>query len=176
MIIGFIADPDSDRNQMGTGKTLYMTMRAYRQYRKGARILANYGLRFPHEKVNSDMLMRLVKEDRQLHNCVLVLTEVHVLLESRRSSSDRNIAMSYLILQTRKRDVRVFYDSQDVMQVEKRLRENTDYFVFCKKLSEHWFSLRVYTRRGRKIAAFAMNGKKYYPLYDTTETTVDFTA
>lgn len=159
---------------MGTGKTLFMTVRTKQHYDKGERIIANYGLRFPHEKADSKMLMQIVESDANLQRCVLALTEVHVLLDSRESMKKRNKTLSYLILQTRKRQVYLFYDSQSLHQVEKRLRDNTDYFVFCKKVAPDLFRYRIFTNSGRRIGAFLMDGRKYYSLYDTSETVVDF--
>jgi|ERR1041385_2249948 hypothetical protein len=173
MIIGFIGEPDND-SKMGTGKTLLMTIRVKKHADRGERIIANYGLQFKHEKANSKVLMELVESNSNLQACVLALTEVHVLLESRRSSSQRNITLSYLILQTRKRGVYLYYDSQSIHQVEKRLRDNTDYFVFCKKIAPNYFRYRVFSNSGRRIAAFVMDGRPYYQLYDTRETVVDF--
>lgn len=175
MIVGFIADPKVD-NQMGTGKTLFMTIRAKQHYDKGERIIANYGLRFPHEKADSAILMELVKNETNLNRCVLALTEMHVLLDSRTSLSKKNRVMSYLILQTRKRQVYLFYDSQDMGQVDIRLRNNTNYYVFCRKIADNLFYYRVVSRRGRLIGKYLIDGRKYYHLYDTAETVIDFAA
>lgn len=161
---------------MGTGKTLFMTMRVQKHAAKGARVIANYGLNFPHEKANAALLMGLVENETSLQRCVLALTEIHVMLDARQSMKKRNITISYLILQTRKREVTLFYDSQSLQQVDVRLRQNTDYFVYCKKVAPNLFRYRIYTNSGKKVSTIFMDGRPYYGLYDTAETIVDFTA
>lgn len=58
----------------------------------------------------------------------MLLSEAHVFMDSRRFATKGNIAASYLFTQSRKRSVDIVWDSQKEHQVDKRLRDLTDYF------------------------------------------------
>lgn len=156
---------------MGGGKTLFMTSRGYRKYLAGYSVKANYGVRFPHEKLNAKSLEEMGAD---LQDCVILGDEFHILIDSRDSMKKRNKTISYFILQTRKRGVHLYFTTQDEGQVDIRLRRMVDYWVYCRRIGKHHFRYRIYNRRGRKLGTLILDGRKYYRLFDTTETITDF--
>lgn len=152
-----------------------MTIRAWKHYLRGRTVMGNYGLRFPHQVVDAE---QLAKMGHELQDAVICLDEVHVLIDSRRSVTGRNIMISYFILQTRKRGVSLFYTSQSIHQVEKRLRDNTDYIVYCERIpGTPLHSYRIWDNMNQSWLnrkPLIVNASKWWHLYDTREAVLDF--
>jgi len=166
MITGFVGP-------RGNGKTLLMVVRLLRRYRNGYKLFTNFGIRVKHEKLDAK---RLAAMGTDLRNCAIGVDEIHVLLDSRNSMKERNRILTYFILQTRKRNVVLFYTTQDEGQVDIRLRRNTDYWVYCRRLGKTpYFSYKIYDGlTGDFLGQFILDGRKYYGEYDTEETITDF--
>jgi hypothetical protein len=120
MIIGFIGD-------MRSGKTLMMTLKAYQDHLKGTPILSNYGLTFPHEKININLVTKSVtdKNTDYFKNSTVCIDEIHIWIDSRVSGQKRNRLISYFITQSGKLNTTVLWTSQFLRQVDVRLRLNT---------------------------------------------------
>lgn len=129
MIIGYIGT-------RGRGKTLSCVREAYEHQQKGYTIYSNIKLDkdiFPtYKEITGKMLMDWVKGDQQFKKAFFILDEVHVYIDSRMGMSKKNVIISYFVLQTRKRDVRIGYTTQFLNQVDKRLRNPTEIFVQCQ--------------------------------------------
>ena len=157
----------------GKGKTLLMTRRLYRRYLMGYKIYTNYKVNFPHEKLDANRLMNMGAD---LQDCAIGIDEIHVLIDSRNSMSDRNKLISYFILQTRKRNVVLFGTTQHERQIETRLRQNVDYWVFCQRIGKTAkFVYRVVDGlTWRLVKKCVYDGTRFFSLYDTRETITDF--
>jgi len=157
----------------GAGKTLLLTWLLKRGSVRGRRVLSNYGLKFPHEKLDADTLMEM---DRSLTFCFIGVDEIHVLIDSRRAGSERNLLISYFILQTRKRAVDFAYTTQHEGQVDIRLRRSTDFWIYCERVpNTPYFHYEIYERLdGLMLEEFWLDGRSVYPDYDTTEAITDF--
>lgn len=176
MIIGFVGP-------RGQGKTLLMSARLRRRYRRGYKILTNYEVNFPHGSLNAK---KLVEMGEELKNCAIGVDEIHVLLDSRNSMSNRNKMITYFILQTRKRNVVLFFTTQDYGQVDVRLRRNTDFWVECiritkihsvtgKKIKTNKFLYKIYEGlTGRLLDIRLINGEQFFGIYDTQEVIRDW--
>ena len=156
---------------MGSGKTLFMTLLGYLEYLYGKSVLANYHLHFPFNYLDLNMVMEQIKKQEQLLNIVLLIDEIHIAFDSRASMSGRNRYGSYFVLQTRKRDVSLYFTTQNIFQVDIRLRENLDRLVECRALGQDCFEYVVTDyRSGAPISKkIRLNGRVAYPLYDTRE-------
>lgn len=124
LVIGF-------KGYKGSGKTLAMTLFLYLEYKKGKKIYTNYPVGFPHEYID---VQKLVDLDEQLQNAVIGIDELHMICDSRRSSSKQNMLMSYFVLQSRHRSVNFYYTTQLDGQIDVRIRDNTDINVICQNL------------------------------------------
>lgn len=122
MIIGFIG-------QRGSGKTLSMTIEAYKKYKQGYKIYSNYHLNFPYTPYNVDDLMSFAESGMYFGNSVFLIDEIHIWFDSRASGKKRNIIFSYFINQSSKNDIDIYYTSQFSRQVEIRMRLNTEIVV-----------------------------------------------
>jgi hypothetical protein len=85
--------------------------------------------------------------------------------------SGRNRYGSYFVLQTRKRDVSLYFTTQSIWQVDIRIRENLDRLISCKNYAANSFEYEIIDYRydppvKKKIM---LNGSLIYNLYDTSE-------
>lgn len=169
LITGFIGP-------RGAGKDLGMTYRLEKRKNVGDKILTNYTVNFSDGLIDSATLLEVAKNKVQLKKCSIGLSEIHLLIEPRRSSSNRTVLISYVISQTRKRTVRVYYNCQTLAQIEKRLLEMTDYLVICRRIGKNWFYYRVLdVQNGWKtVTKYVLNGKKLYGKYSTEQIITDF--
>ena len=172
MIVGFIGD-------MGSGKTLSMVRLAYSLHLKGYTIYSNFKLFFPFEYFTLQDILSYAENSQNFTNTVFLIDEAHIFMDSRRSASARNLALSYFILQTRKQNVWLFFTTQYYHQVEKRLRASTNAFVECsfKSFTNNYSQqsnvcLNMWNIvKSNKITVkkFVFNANPFFQLYDTNE-------
>lgn len=171
---------------VGGGKTLSMTVEAYKYYRQGHAIYSNYWLNFPHTLLTAKRFREMIEEKEQLQNVVLLLDEAHIWIDSRGSMTKKNKMISYFILQTRKRNVRLLATTQHYHQLDKRLRDTADIVCFCQNVSNKTSLVDV----GKKVLIHqqyyyvwdpmkpnrqrVLYANPYFSLFDTREI-VDFT-
>lgn len=164
---------------MGSGKTLSMVRLAYSLYLKGYTIYSNFHLNFPFEYFTLHDIMNYAENSTNFVNTVFLIDEAHIFVDARRSSSSRNLAISYFILQTRKQNVWLFFTTQYYHQVEKRLRASTNAFVECSfKSYTDGFGLQANVClnmwnivKSNKIIVkkFVFSANSFFDLYDTNE-------
>lgn len=164
--------------KMGGGKTLLMTYFIFINYiEKLNNVYTNYALNFPKRKdgyspqrINMDWL--LDPNNAELFNCSIGLDEIWVEMDSRNASSNINKAMSYILLQSRKRNVDIFMTAQTYMQLDKRVRNNADFIVYCKKAKRPGyirFTIIPRDNPERGTKEYQIDGTKIYDLYNTNE-------
>lgn len=127
MIMGFIG-------QRNSGKTLSMTIEAYKKYKQGYKIYSNYHLNFPYTPYTVDDLLAFAESGMYFGNSIFLIDEIHIYFDSRCSGNKRNRIFSYFLNQSSKNDIDIFYTSQFSRQVEIRMRLNTEIVVesVCK--------------------------------------------
>lgn len=118
-----------------SGKTLAMTYYAKEYFKKGYKIYSNYNLKFKHEKLKISDIIDYVKERKQFNKAIFLIDEIYLFLDSRNFGSKKQKIMSYLLLQTSKRDIHLFGTAQMFNTVEKRFRENCNFMAFCSRVS-----------------------------------------
>jgi hypothetical protein len=179
---------------LGSGKTLSMVRDMINDKKKGKKIITNLVTNFESTTLSKEFFKDFSKDKTgELFNCTLAIDELHIFLDSRRSTSKRNTAISYFILQTRKRGVTLRGTSQFFSQVEIRLRNVTDYLTECRSyikkgkdfikvtplkmldgLSQEeqnnlWIENKTYDRAGHLINRCLFKAKPYYKYYDTNQ-------
>ena len=171
MIIGSIGD-------RGSGKTLFMTLEAFNQYRKGKQIYSNYKLTFPvlpntkkPKIIPDDFFINFEKYN--LKNVCMFLDEIYVYIDSRSSASNINKIMSYFFNQTRKTGVDLYYSTQFFSQVDKRLRFNTERFVIPKAVKDKnkklFIIVEICNRDLKVLSKYVVKAEPIFSLYDTDE-------
>jgi hypothetical protein len=168
MILGYVGN-------IGSGKTLSMVKKAYEQYKRGKTIYSNFKLNFPYIPITLEKLLDMKADNTSLLNSVLLIDEAHIYLDSRRSASKVNVILSYLILQSRKMSCDIYYTTQFIGQVDKRLRDTSHAYILCKtreirkglNITLNIINLRKVEGDEQKLQSFISNN--YYDLYDTNE-------
>lgn len=128
----------------GSGKTYYMVRRLYgfRRRDPGCAIVTNMSsLWLPGSELGYvDDLSKAL----ELRSCVLALDEVHLWFSARDYRS-HGTEYDAWVSQLRKRQVDLWYTSQNISGVDKMLRERTDVMYVVKSwLRLGWFSFVTY--------------------------------
>lgn len=126
----------------GAGKTLSMVKDTYLYYKNGKRIITNMNsLNFEHTYMTNEEILKLTK-DSDITNCVLVVDEIQLLFDSRRSMKKENITFSNFIQQIRKRGIILLGTTQFDNTIDKRLRDHTD-IIALPKFNKNYNVCRV---------------------------------
>ncbi|OGN87470.1 MAG: hypothetical protein A2Z74_04680 [Chloroflexi bacterium RBG_13_46_9] len=155
--------------KVGSGKTLFMTADSVNS---GRPIYANYEIR--HKKYRAltpELLM-----DPDLHGAVICLDEAYAWLESRTSGKDINRYMSYILFQSRKKDMDIYMTDQLSSTIDLRFREMLDWEIRCKVIPTYKhpkeFRYTIIDVAERKAYRFILpieNAKQYFGLYNTNQ-------
>lgn len=125
----------------GGGKTLTMSWLAAYLMIHGYPVWANYNINFKYRNkkgqvseykskpLDFDALYALSKD---IKHGVTVIDELPLFADSRRSGSLNNRLLGYILMQTRKRQMSVFYTAQNMSWTDNRFRWSTDVIVACK--------------------------------------------
>lgn len=108
---------------------------------------------------------------RSFADACIAIDEAHVFFDSRTSSTKLNRIFSYMVLQTGKENINLYYTTQDFGQIEKRLRQRTDIGIHVRKRgNHHYLHINDHTdplrARPRKAVVY---GPDVYEFYNTKE-------
>lgn len=156
---------------LGSGKTLGMTylifksVLKYRRMGMRIRVFANYHLSgIPFYYVHTPDEILAMREG------LFGGDELWLWLDSRASGSHRNLFMSRILAKSRKRNVEIFYTTQDISQIDKRIRKITELIVFPSlNKNESICTLYICNRYLELKRVVKFRTKNIFKLYDTTE-------
>lgn len=174
---------------LGSGKTIMEVRYLKKDAGKGIPIYANFHLKKIEYKLLDVMEILKMDQDKvNLGDLSLAIDEITVFMDCRTSMKKMNRFISYFILQTRKRNVTMYYTTQDFGMVDKRLINHTDVRIICEKIPKykedkdgnlikdgyvtHWREYTIYDLRDRKNfnwRQFKLKISPYYDYYDTNE-------
>jgi len=163
---------------LGSGKTLLMIFLLYLEKRSGKLVMTNMSsVSYQDKPLHFEELLQDVQDNHALNNIALGLDEVHIFLDSRSAMSKSSKVASYFILQTRKRNVNLYFTSQHIGQVDIRLRNMIDRLYICENVKDEdgeksdLFRYQVidYSETRPRQYEFMLDGRKIYDLYDTAE-------
>lgn len=156
---------------LGSGKTLFMTRCLYKEYAKNndKKIVTNYKLiNIPHRFIVAKELFDLKSS---LQDTILGVDEMHIFMDCRESI--KNKQMTHFILQTRHLGVHLYFTTQDISQVDIRLRRMLDVLVYCTQTHmDDFFKIKIIDYRDTlniTTNTFIFDGSSYYDMYDTRE-------
>jgi ABC-type multidrug transport system ATPase subunit len=161
MIIGIFGE-------MGSGKTLLLTILGKYAYDMGYKIYSNYKVNFEYTPVDIFQLL-----DMNLENCVLLLDEAYNYLDARLSQTQINTLLSHLVFQTRKRNVHLLFTAQLLRSVDVRLRNLLNLIIVAQKVNKG-FKYTIF--KETKVFSLYLkekDAKKFYTLYNTYEVIED---
>lgn len=147
---------------LGSGKTLLMVILAYYADKP---IVANFNIQFDDKEVEEFNLNRFLQADYE--NCVILLDEAYTYLESRISGSELNRIMSYILFQSRKKNVELYITAQLLSSLDKRYRELSDLFIIANPNEANFRYFMVFDN---KEFQFALNKQKVTPFFSCYNT------
>lgn len=124
------------KGRRGCGKTLTMVKDGFQYYLKGWKVLRNFSCSFGSYIDEEDILK--LNKDSKINNCVIMIDELQIFFDARRSMRKQNLTFSNFIQQVRKRNIIILSTTQYSNTVDLRFRQHTDIIVypnFIKKLS-----------------------------------------
>jgi len=154
--------------ELGSGKTLFLTIMGYKYHKKGYKVYSNYKTTFS-ELIDYSKIVHY-----KLDNCVLLLDEAHTFFDSRESMSEVNRLLSYFFTQSRKRRTHIFYTSQLASAVDKRLRRITDIYVVAEKIKNGFMYTIIKDLTVKKLFLPVQKAEQYFKMYNTYEIVLPF--
>lgn len=110
---------------VGVGKTLSLVEIAYDYHKKGHVIYSNIHLNFPYNHINT--IKELDNIRGELHKpAILAWDEMWRWIDSRKWKAQKNDNITKLVLYSRHRNIKIYYTTQNLHQVEKRIRDITN--------------------------------------------------
>lgn len=149
--------------RIGNGKTFLLVYFATKLKRL---IYSNFKLDLPNFRPFILSQLNKIPE-----NVNIFLDEGYILSESRRSSSNLNLIMSYIYNQSRKTKRDIYITTQLYSAIDKRFRLQANLVINCEKINGNFF----YTITNRETNLTNIKcipkkfTKKYFDLYNTYE-------
>lgn len=149
----------------GSGKTIIITKIALASKRE---VFSNYWIDSPN--YNHLEVMDLVDIN---NNVDIFIDEAYVWLESRISGFFLNRFLSYMLWQSRKRDIDMYLTAQRFRSLDVRFREECDVLIKCEpriNLDKDDFNYTLFWIAEDKEKKFTLtyeDAKKYFPMYNT---------
>lgn len=113
------------KGRRGSGKTLTMVKDGYRYFNSGWKVYRNLrSIKFG-EFISEDEILKLNK-DSPLQDCVILMDELQIFFDSRRSQKKQNLDFSNFIQQVRKRNIIILGTTQYSNTIDLRLRQHID--------------------------------------------------
>lgn len=142
--------------------------------------MCNIGLNgLNYENVDVYKLLEYNDDNVSLNNITVGVDELTVFADCRTSTSKNNRIFSYLVLQSRKRNVDIYYTTQSLGMIDFRVVDHTPITIHCEKVFtkankevEHMRKYTIIDRtnpRKPKMKVFYMDITPYFNLYDTDE-------
>ncbi|MGP3705247.1 MAG: hypothetical protein ACKD6O_08165 [Candidatus Bathyarchaeota archaeon] len=163
----------------GSGKTLLLAIWGFRLACKSDKFEVYSNFKINHKNVVSLTPRKLLGINPTDKKAVVLLDEVYAWLDSRVSSSAVNRLLSWIVLQSRKRNMDIIYSAQLGGSVDLRMRNMTDLVVYCKSNFNRNFELTGFSyvvewSNGFNCKRFGFflptaKAKKWFSVYDTRE-------
>lgn len=149
--------------RIGNGKTLLLVYFATKLKRL---IYSNFKLDLPNFRP-----FVLSKLSELPENINVFIDEGYILSESRRSSSNLNLIMTYIYNQSRKSKRDIYITSQLYSAIDKRFRLQANLVIECNKVNGNFF-YTITNRETGRITVKCLSKKfvqKLFEIYDTYE-------
>ncbi|MGD9679295.1 MAG: ABC transporter ATP-binding protein [Vulcanibacillus sp.] len=157
----------------GSGKTTYLAKLASIYSSANVNIFSNFSLTIPHYEID---FAEIASFPPYLHDCVLLIDEAHIGTDAYNFWSKLVKDITDFITQTRKLRITIYYTTQNIGLVAKRLRDQTDFIFQCEPLLINgvrkldYFKVDKFDKfTDEYLSTEVYNGKPYYPLFDTEE-------
>jgi type IV secretory pathway VirB4 component len=149
--------------QMGSGKTLLMSILGLMLKNDSVPVYANYDLQ---DSIPVNSQSNLIK----IANGAICLDEFWLTLDSRNWKN--NVFLTRWINQTRKKNLIVFYTTQSFGQIDIRVRNATDYVIYCENKRKKGYHKYTFINWGigkveRAFKLLHSKARLFFDVYDT---------
>ena len=168
---------------INSGKTVYAIRCLKIDYNNNRKIISNTPL-FNIDYEDFDIKKFMSNDNiyrKSLNNATILLDEITVYMDCRLSGSKQNLLMGYLVLQSRKRNLDIYYTTQNLDLVDyKRLVKYTNIIVYAQEIYvknpdgkteslENWRNYTIIDMRKYRdnVTQFNMKISPYFKFYDT---------
>ena len=114
-----------------------------------------------------------LQDTRDFHEkCMVMIDEANVMIDNRRSMDALNIYMSYILNQSRKRNITFIVTTQRLNAIDVRFREQADYIIKSENMGDDGHRYIVINPGNYQKKVFRMTraeAKKWYGRYDTNQ-------
>lgn len=150
---------------LGSGKTLFMVVISYFSQKP---IVSNFEVKFSNRIIEKFNLNKFVQA--KYENCIILLDEAYTYLESRVSANELNRIMSYILFQSRKKNVELYLTTQLLSTIDKRYRELSDVFIVAQRDQNENFCYYITDKQKTvKLCLDYMKMLPFFELYDTNQ-------
>lgn len=150
---------------LGSGKTLFMVINAF--FSSNLPIVSNFKLNFGNKKeIEPFDLKKFIRAEYE--NCIILLDEAYNYLESRISSNELNRIMSYILFQSRKKNVTLYITAQLYSSIDKRFRQLTDMLIIANKTNRFNYTITDFNSTKSFSITFE-KAAQFYQMYNTNE-------
>jgi hypothetical protein len=118
----------------GKGKTLTMLKDGLAYMNDGYKVYRNFDCAYG-KYISNEEILKLDK-DSPYEYCVIMIDELQIFFDARRSSKHQNLNFSNFIQQIRKRHIIILATTQYSSTVDLRFRQNCDYVVYPNYIQE----------------------------------------
>lgn len=168
---------------LGSGKTIIAVRYILKDYVKGRKIFSNtplFNIDFDEFDINAFLSNDRTYRDK-LKNATILVDEITVYMDCRLSNSKQNLMMGYMVLQSRKRHVDIYFTTQDFDLCDfKRLIKYVKIMVYCQEIFtknpngelesiEGWRNFTIIDLRQKRnnVNSFNLDIRPFYKYYDT---------
>lgn len=144
--------------QLGDGKDTTANYFLKLKTEKGRKVVSHCQLSFPYIYMPIDQIFdKCTKDTLFFQDKILYISEFHLIMESRRSSSSVNVDFSeQILIQLGKIDCDLFYTSQIPSQIDLRIKEMQKYFFFCKKVFREHGLYEMVEKDGKRVSIHSL--------------------
>jgi hypothetical protein len=158
----------------GSGKTLLLTYIALKYAEmENYDVYANYHIKHEKVKVIEPEDFIEINPESSDKRVFIALDEIYAWLDSRFSLSKVNRLLSWVILQSRKRNMDIGYTAQMSGTVDLRMRGMTDLVVVAENINDGFKYAFIWEKGLKTYKRVLMlnykNAEKIWDLYDTRE-------
>src|SRR5690554_5789954 len=173
--------------EQGSGKTAFITKlaidnlkdRDYRLFSNYSFFNTNYtkitlGNEKEKKKGSIDILEKLDEDKNYFNNSILCLDEIHIYLDAYDYFKKNNRRMQTFFSQLRKRNILLLATSQDIMNIDIRVRRQTRNFFEMEQITNNIFEVTTYKMYDgyyypNVISKYRVDLSNYFQYYDTNE-------
>ena len=168
------------KGKRGAGKTLSMVKDGKKFDQQGYKVLRNFYCKFGTFIDNEEIIA--LDEFSELEDAVILIDEIQIFFDSRRSQKKQNVDFSHFVQQIRKRNISILCTTQYTKAIDLRLRQHLDVVAYPKydkklevcevtyidvtTLEEEPFTGNV---KEPETITIVFNAKPIFPLYDHKE-------